>query len=94
MTSYRKLDVLQIVKKQRRSIYSASSFIEPVATSLQRHINPLTSSPRANQGIMERLLLFPPIYLRQFENVGGLERLGGKLGIALGKHGHEGLTDT
>ena len=76
MTSYRKLDVLQIVKKQRRSIYSASSFIEPVATSLQRNIHPLTSSPRASQGGMERLLLFSPISLRQFGDTGGLGRLG------------------
>ena len=49
--------------EQGRSIYSASGFIEPVATSLQNNIHRLSSSPRASQGSLERLLLFSPISL-------------------------------
>ena len=52
--------------EQGRSIYSASGFIEPVATSLQINVHPLSSSPRASQRGLERLLLFSPISLGKF----------------------------
>ena len=52
--------------EQGRSMYSASGFIEPVAISLQRNIHRLSSSPRASQGSLERLLLFSPISLGKF----------------------------
>ena len=52
--------------EQRRSIYSASSFIEPVATSLQINVRPFSSSPRASQRGLEKLLLFSPISLGKF----------------------------
>ena len=55
-----------ICLEQGRSIYSASGFIEPVATSLQNNVHPLSSSPRASQGGLERLLLFSPISLGKF----------------------------
>ena len=34
--------------EQGRTIYSASGFIEPVATSLHTNVHPLSSSPRAS----------------------------------------------
>ena len=52
--------------EQRRSIYSASSFIEPVATSLQINVHPLSSSPRASQRGLDKLLLFSPMSLGKF----------------------------
>ena len=56
--------------EQRRSIYSASSFIEPVATSLHINVHPLSSSPRASQRGLERLLLFSQTTSGRFERRG------------------------
>ena len=56
--------------EQRRSIYSASSFIEPVATSLHINAHPLSSSPRASQRGLERLLLFSQTPSGRFERRG------------------------
>ena len=52
--------------EHHRSIYSASRFIEPVATSLQFKVHPLSSSPRASQHGLDKPLLFSQMSLGKF----------------------------
>ena len=92
MTYHQGVGFVKNCLEQGRNIYSASGFIEPVATSLRNNIYRWSLSARASQGGLTSLLLFSPISLRSLGGIGWIGEAWSMAGECFGEaRGHGGL---